>query len=465
MPPLSGSARPRPLRPLVLAGGLAAVSAVALLRAEQGWADQGLTATVDIAQRLEQTSSSDGDSDEGLRALTTLGFGLQSITRGQELTVSASTSLAYHFDPTPPQDSFDTESSALRFGYTARTRDAELALTGAYSQADIRDAVFALDTETDEIVVLSEGTRESLSFGADLDLWTTGPLGLELGASRRVLTYDSDDSSLNDSTVESLRAALVLRSMPNLTARFFVRHSSTDESGAGATDSESLSYGASAEYDIDRLTRVSASLSQQDTERTETDGDTSRTEGLGLSLGLTRALPDGSLSFSVSQSQSDNGTRHQIRFGRSLSLPRTTLSFSLGATRTEGFTTHALAGVELEHRIDRLGALSVALSQSATTNSDDDEAVATRLSVSYDHTLSPRAALSAGLALVQEDVLDSRDGDASSMRLNLSYSHAVGADWRLVSGYSFTRTREEGAEDEDSSRIHLGLQKSFAFRP
>lgn len=428
-------------------------------------ADPGLTMTLDLSQQLELSENPSNVSRDGLRAVTNLGFGLVSVTRSQQLRFQTSTGLSYNFDSAGSADGIEIESPAVSLGYNLISKNAELSLRGSYSEVDLQDAVFLVDPDTDEIEIATGGTRETIAVNTGLTLWRTGPANLELSHSYREVNYSgTSGATTNDSTTDSLRATVRLRFSPTVAGRVFATASTTDEEGRGAVDTDRASFGVGTDYQIDRLTSLSAQVSYQENRATDARG-TRVTDGLGFNVSATRSLKNGDLTFALSQSQTDNGARGQIRVGRSLSLHRTDLSFSLGATRTDGFSAQPLASFSLAHVLDKRSTFNMALSQTATTSTGDAEAVATRLSISYARSLSKVSSLTTGIQLVNQDLLGSTAGDETSARFNLTYNHAVGNDWGLVSGYSFTTTRRDGVPDEDTSRLFVGLQKSFSFRP
>ncbi|MCV3273811.1 hypothetical protein [Roseobacter sinensis] len=425
-------------------------------------ADPGLLMRFDLSQRLEHTSDDSNSADDGLESITRLGVTLQSLTSAQQLTFSTSAGLSYNFD-----NSGDTEidTPSLNLGYVRTSKNAEFTFNGSFREIDLEDSAFVVDPTTNEVVIDTGGTRTTTALSSGLTLGRSGPASLELGVSHREVDFsDTNDTSLNDSTTDAFNATARFRFSPQLTGRLFATSSETDEDGPGQEDTERQTIGVGADYQIDRLTNLSLGVSYEDNETIEDSGIT-RNSGLGLDLSATRAVTNGTYTLGVSQSQTDNGVRRQVRLGRTLEWRQTDISWSLGATKTEGFSTQPLLGLNIDQTIDKLSTISVSLSQSATTSSSDAESVATRLSINYFRELSKLSSLSSGIQLVDENVLNGTSSDESTVRFNVTYNHTLAQGWSLSSGYVFTTTRQDNTPDEDTSELFVSIQKSFSLRP
>ena len=425
---------------------------------------QGVTLNLDFGQRLESVSDDDSE-DDGVRTRTNLGFNLQSVTRSQTLTLAGQTGLVYNFSD--DTDGVDVESPRLALGYQRQSRNTAFRFGVSYREVDVDDSVFVVDPETEELDLVSgEGQRRTLSYNTSLSLGREGPLRSELSYSYTDVTYSgTTDPSLDDGVTQRVNARVNFRITPTLDTSVFASWRDTDEEEPGGTDTTTFSIGVGADYQVNARTLLIARLSYDDNESVR-DGEITRdTNGLGGSIGVSRAMPNGTLGFRISQAETVNGTRNQAQVSRQFELQRGELGFTLGATKTEGFSTQPLVNIVWTYGVDKFSNLTLNLGQSASTTSENVETVRTRLGIEYTRALTERSSLSSGLQFVDQDVLSDGGDDQSSIRLNVTYRHAVGDEWNLVSGVSYSTSRRDTREDEDSSTIFVGLEKSFSFRP
>ncbi|MGZ2260313.1 MtrB/PioB family outer membrane beta-barrel protein [Roseobacter sp. A03A-229] len=425
-----------------------------------GWAEEGLRATLGVSGRLESVNK-DGftteQDEEGTRFLTRLNFGLTSEARFQRLEFSAGTSLAQNFS----NGEFEGEDPTLRLNYNLENRGSVLTFGSSFQRRDVDQSNFDLE---DEDVEVGDGERTIRSFNTGLTIGRDGPVRFDLSQRYSRSTFsDTVDPDLSDSTRENYSARVTFRISPVLSTNIFATRDTVDRDNAGETDTEDDSFGVGASYEISPVLTVNGQVSYDSSESTSATSQDS--DGLGYRLDLSRALANGALTAGFTSTETINGTRYQIRAGRSLSLPRGSISFSLGATKLDGTSAEPLVNLGLDYALTDASQISVSLSQSSTVNQDDDESVRTRLGINYTHTLSEISSISAGAQLASSNDLSDGGIDRSSLSADLTYRRAVGGDWNMVTGYSYSTSRRDGQEDRNTSTVFLGLEKSFDFRP
>lgn len=421
----------------------------------------GLSASLKIGQRLESINRTGvtTTNDEGTRSLTTLSFGLQSVTRTQALSFNLSGALEKFLSKS---DSFEFEDPRASLRYTLENKNTALSINGSYSRADIEDSSFDENPLTPELDT-GTGDRETYSVSTNLTFGRDTRVTTSLGHSFARTKYSgTNNPNLNDSTRHSLSGRMTFELSSEASVNAFANWSKVDEDGPGANDTTTRRAGVGANYAITETTRVNGELSYSINDSTNSN----RTEGIGYALGISHDRPNGAVSAQFSENKAITGTRRELSFTRSLETARSALSLSLGVSKTDGFDIQPLVNLTWNYSIDQASSVRVTLSQKATANNNDNELVRSRLSVDYNRELTSLQSISAGLQLIDENFLGTgADVDERSLRVNLNHTYSLGDDWGLVSGYEFSSTRVNGQPDRDRSRIFVGLEKTFAFRP
>ncbi len=441
------------------------VSLIVIFGSASGVAAQdegGLNVTLDVIQRLENIEEDGftGTDGAGFRSLTTLGFGLSSVTRSQSLELALSSGLAVPFEG-DGDAAFEDNLAAVE--YSRSSRDSELTFGARYRRDSVDDLAFDASFEDDDIVT-GVGEREVLTLTS----------GLIVGREARVTgtfahTYETSDyfdtldPTLTDSETQVVDARVSFQLTRTLTVDVFGVWRDEDESGVDATDRVTTEIGTGASYRIDPVTILAGEISFSEE---ESDGATPLdTEGWNYALSATRERPNGEVFVEYIQEDALTGTRRQLIAGQDLTLQRGTVAYSLGVTETDGFDPQLLASLALAYDLDRNGTASIVLSQEGTVNGDDEEVVNSRLNISYVRELSSVSELAASFDLVDENVLDAAGDDERSFSFDVTYDYELTRDWGLTSGYEYTLVRLDGTEDRSRSTVFLGLQRSFAYRP
>jgi predicted porin len=423
----------------------------------------GTTVTFGIGQRLEyieEEGFSGASSDEGLRSLTSISFGIVSETRSQGLSFGVSTGVAQNLTN---GGSTEFESTRVSLDYRVSNRNTELTFGGFYLRDEVDDLAF--DTSlADDTINTGIGQREVFNLTTGLTVGRDGPITGTLTHVFEKSEYsDTTDPSLNDSHTQSVEGRLSFQLAPNLEAYVFGNWSDLDEQGLGSTDRETSRLGIGATYEVTPATTLTGEVAYSTEESRGAVVDQS--EGLNYAFSLAHARPNGEISVRFSEDDTLNGKRRQLMAGRSYVLRRGELSFSLGATKTDGFGAQPIASLSFNYEIDRNSDIEISLEQSAGIDSANSEVINTRLNVEYERSLTSLSQISAGLSLVEEDVLTAGGIDRRSIRFNVSHAYQLGGDWDLVSGFSHSSVREDAQPTRKRNTLFLGIQKSFSYRP
>lgn len=425
-------------------------------------ADGGLSTTLDISQRFEHIEEEGftGASDEGVRSLTTLSFGLSSETRTQSLAFGLSTGIAQNLTN---GGSTEFEGTQASLDYRISNRNTQLTIGAQYRRDETDDLAFDTSLEDDDITT-GEGQREVFTLTTGIEVGRDGPLrGTFTHVFEKSEFSDTLDPTLNDSHRQRVNARLEFDLATNLTASVFGSWSDLDEQGAGATDRKTSRIGIGAAYEITSATTLTGEIAYSEE---ESRGMTvAETDGLNYAFTLAHRRPNGQITIDFSEADTLNGKRRQATLGRSYDLRRGEFSFSLGATKTDGFGAQLLANLNLDYELDRNNRLSIGLSQTGDINDDNNEVLNTRLNMSYTRALSSLSEISANVAYIDENELGMGATDQNSIRFGLNHSYKLGQDWDLVSGYEYSSVRQDGVVDRDRSRLFVGVQKGFAWRP
>lgn len=454
-----GAAKKSKLRWLIAGPIFACPVALLAQEAETG----GATFTFEVGQRLEYVEEEGFTGvtrDEGMRSLTSLGFGISSETRNQALAFGVSTGVAQNLTNGGPTE---FESTRVSLDYRLSNRTAELTFGGFYVRDEVDDLAFdpSLDEDT---ITTGIGQREVFNLTTDLTVGRDGPVtGTLTHVFEKSEFSDTTDPSLNDSLTQRIEGRLGFRVAPNLETYIFGNLSKVDEQGLGATDRDTSRVGIGATYEATPATTLTAEIAYS---KEETGGAiVDATDGMNYAFSIAHERPNGEISVRFSEEDTFNGKRRELMVGRAYTLRRGELSFAVGATKTGGLGARPIGSLQFDYEIDRNSDIEISFEQSGGIDSANSEVVNTRLNMEYVRELTPQSQISAGLSLVDENVLAVGGIDRRSVRFDLSHAYQLGGDWDLVSGFSHSSVREDVLPIRKRNTLFIGIQKSFAYRP
>ena len=426
----------------------------------------GMQATFDITQRLEFSDNPglDADGDSDFYGRTVLGFGLQSITKVQSFAFNLGTDIEEFQDDN--DDDIDITNSFATLNYTRNTRNALFGLNLSYRESDTDSEFFDDDIDQDGgIITQDDGTLVSFGYGLRAAVGQEAPIGASFDWNYNELEYkDTSDPDLNDSTRNNFSGQVDFALSPRISTSLVGTYDDFDTEDPTGTDRESKGLGLDTSLEVSPILTADIGLSYDRIERT---GGTNRTdEGVSGSIGLTRALSNGSIGISYESDvfANDDGRRSFFSVSRDMELPRGALSFSLGATGSDALGTDPLVEADYRHDLPT-GLITLGLSQRVVVDEDDNEEINTSLRAAFDQEINAVSGYGINFAFFDRNVLDDAGDDGQRYDIGLTYRHELTRDWGLVSGISYTHTSEDNDDDRDRTTVFIGLQRSFDWTP
>jgi len=351
--------------------------------------------------------------------------------------------------------------------YTLEGADSLLDLSASLTEADVLDELF-LDTDGDllnDAVLSSVGTLQTRRYGIDLEFGRTAPIGAELSYTRRERDYSNTVSpDLFDSETDTVRATVNFRPRETLTFRTFVEQTRYDADDIIQTDRTTTSFGIGTTYEIDPIITFDGDISFREVEET-TVGGTTVTDGVGLDFTLTREMPNGTIALFGDRDVTTDTTRYQLGVRREMELPTGSLGYSLALSDSDTGDLVFLGSFDFLREMPN-GAFTLGLSQSATSNDDDEEVRRTTLSLGYDHELTPVSNIGFDLSVNRtDDVGNGAVTEGTNARLAVTYSQQLTEDWDWQLGYVARYTSQEGGSDANSNSVFATIGRSFSIRP
>ncbi|MFW2541566.1 hypothetical protein ACN2XU_02910 [Primorskyibacter sp. 2E107] len=430
---------PRPL----LAAGLALLgTALPLAAQERGeaggvWLRFGITQRIEATQNADLSLKSDGPT---FGAETGLAFSLSSETRSDYLGLTIGTALRHVSAPDPDDDvSFGIKAPRVELSYRRNGAGSQFQSRLSAQVEDIaylrgiaeflnEDGTLPEGIETvEDLINLDDrratGQRRTLAANSALRVGEGGPVeaGLRLTA-RHVDYFDTDPTLYFDSQRYALRGDVKLRLADNLTMTSQLGYAEYHEEGSALRETWDLGFG------------------------------------------LSHERPRGSLSFSVSASQVEEGTSYSLSSGWAPKLANGSLSFSLGASRSANGTDAVTGGVSYSRKLPR-GTLSAQLRRGLTSGTEDTEELFTLTSASYRHAFSPLTGMQFSLSY-----LDTKDLAAGARtnrgELGLGIQHRLSKEWAVNLGYRRVMLRETavGSGWAESDSVYVSMGRTFSHR-
>jgi len=418
--------------PALVLAGLGAV-AVPLWAQQTTNAPRGIQLRFGVALGLQSQSnrgldvSNPGGSSE---ASMDLSLGVLSETRTQRFSFDLGGTLRNISGPSSASSGFVTPSAAI--SYDRNSASARLSLSATMREAELGDNSFDFDTATSETTdftfVDGTATRRTTNLSARLDWRDDAPLGFGVFA------------RLNDNSYRGGTA--------------------TGIDGSSLNDSQRLTLGVSARFDINEATRLNTSLSYG---RFEENGVAGSRGTWTLNNDLTIDQRDGGMTFGFDITDTEDGTRVAADVGRSLEYPLGIVSGRLGITRGVSGDHFLTGGLRLTRALPR-GNLNFDLSRDITSGSlEDNEQVNTTLRVSYLHELSPVASLNLSANWAEADQT-STGIETSSASITATYRRELSPDWGMNVGLRH-RFQDDGRNGSArSNELFLNLRRDFLTR-
>jgi hypothetical protein len=452
------------VRRRLFGGVLVASCALGMVAQAQDRLPPGLAASFDVQQRLEYSDNPDLDANgaSDFFGRTVLGFGLDSIRTVDSFFLNLGTDIE---EGRADQDSINLTNTFGTLGYTRDTRNARAAFNLRYAEADASSNVSDEDFDLDgDVINQTDGTRRSLGYGLEGALGREAPIGASFRWNYNRIDYSgTSNTNQRDNDRDSFNGQVDFRISPLITTSLTMRYEDFNVRGDGV-DRETLGFGWSARLEASRTDVFNISLSYDTIERT--GAETATNEGLSGSVDWTREVPDGSLAMSYASnvSTNDDGRRSFLSASRTMVLPRGSLSLTLGLTGAEAIGRDPLVQANYSHTLPT-GQISLGLSQTVRTDTDNNEEISTSLSAGYSQQINSLSSLGINLSFFNRNELQENDNDGQRLDVSVSYRYALTRDWGVVSGVSHRFSTEDRGEDRSSNTVFVGLDRNFSWRP
>lgn len=431
--------------------GLCGAAIAALVAGHPALAQEetgGLQMSLGVTERLEATQG----AGQLTANTTSLSFGLSSETRTQLLQFNLSGALRFEQgDGAAEPDRFDNPS----FSALYRISNTNSALT---LQANAAKSALSQATPTaDDPDPQGTGTRLQHSAAALLELGVAAPLGLTLQAGRSGADYS--EAGETDSQTLSYSATAHLRFASGAEARVTALREDYSEGEALDLQRQTTDLSLGWTQPLSPVLTLDAAIGQQ---RVHTISPEDVTQGLSGRVGLSAELANGAASLSFDQSQEPGAARQTVTASRSFDLGTQSLSLSLGVTRQGNAAPVAIGNLRWAHD-GGVGAVSMDLGRSVTSGGLGVEVTTDRLALGLSREVGASGRLSLGLTAARID--DSSAPLVERTDLSASYSRDLGPDWQMSFGANMTRREQEGDASTTSRTIFLSLSRNFNLRP
>lgn len=404
-----------------------------------------------------------------------LGFGYRTTTGVSTFTLDGGATLRFADLPDRDYDP-DVDDIDLNLGYVRDGANARLTTEASYNRSEIAffDPLSRLDDDLDELegedlIQDNTGTRET--WGADIMLETglSDPLGFSLGYSNRTRNYiDTVDPDYYDSETNTYTAAARLILSPVATTTLTLTQEDYTNEDVEETDRTARTASLGLTYLVSPVLTFDGSLGYSEIETEENIGltdlrSTEKKDGLVGTLGLTRALPTGSIGVAFQQTVDEDGDRSTLRVTRAMELPNGSLQMSLGATKGEESDTGFVGDLAYVRDLPN-GNFRATLSQDIGTDDDEAEETRTRATLGLSHDLTALSSMDLSVNYIDISS-DGPEGDRSRGQFRAAYNHDLTSEWQLSGGYTYTRATEDTEDDATENAIFLTLKRSFQTRP
>lgn len=394
----------------------------------------GVTMTLGFSQRLEYDDNpplatiSPGGS---YLSTTRLTFALSSETATQKLVLNTGTALRWS-GGSGVSGGIKIDDPQFDLKYTLDVGSSALSVGANYRRSDIQFLRPLSDfTQPDGTIVLppdlndltGTGFRTDYGVNGALSWGSNGPFGVTLNLGLQGLEYDK---VTNPGLVDNQRqnAGMLLR----------MRLNDTTDATANLTFS-----------------------------RFEQDPGLTRAYTRGITVGLTRALPNGTLAGTIGTSNTNAGTRLNFDVNRVMTLPNGSLTAGLGVTRPAGGNFGATGRLNWQYALPN-GNLNAQLSRGVTVTNANTEQLQTVVAVRYSQSLTARDGLSLDVTYSLSDPSGTGNNVANTS-IGASYSRSLTPDWNMNFGYTHRVRDPEAAAGANSNNVFISLQRNFSIRP
>ncbi|MCK0140569.1 hypothetical protein [Aliiroseovarius sp. F47248L] len=432
---------------------------------------EGFALTLGIASTLRVNDNlSFSDPSPGTSTLwdNTVTFGLLSETGVARFTADLAGTIRTAALPGQSTDTtFDDPSIVL--GYQLESADSLLEAELAYQQVSLQfeDPLAGLDDliedglEADDLVP-TDGVRGTYSARVAFETGRTAPFGFGT-----VLEYDkteywdtTDPGNYDDETTAAEVFAR-LQFSPVMEGRIALDWEQYDAMDTVRTSRRTVGATASLTYEINAITRMTASLGYTEIEETNLIGTTLQ-DGVTGGLSVTRDFPTGNVTAEYSTGISTTGRRDTIELRGEFETPGGSITAGIGATRSNAGDVNMIGSLGYTNEL-AMGTVTAALERSYDTSDGGIENRSTTASLGFDTEVSPNASI--GFELDYAEVTDVvTDSTTAVSGFRATYTRDLTADWGLTAGYEYRKRKETGSTDRESNELFVTLEREFSIR-
>lgn len=396
---------------------------------------------------------------------TALGIDIRSDTPTDRLRLSFGGDLQYEDLATANEDNGFVDPY-VRFFYNSQGVDSELDFRARYTENDIVDSFF-VDTDGDLIedtILANQGTVERIDLDATYSFGIDAPFGMDLTIGHNERNYsDVLDPGLYDRSLDRVGAVARFRINPALTAELIARMTWYDAEDEDQTERETTDLGFGIDYEIRPDLVLNARLANTDIEETTVDG-VEDNNGLTAEISLDRELNNGTFGLFLNRYQYTETARSELGFIRAMDLAYGSLAYSLGVSWSDTGDTVLIGSLDYINELPT-GAFTASLSQTATTNVDDDEVERTILGIGYSHDINSVSGLDFGVDVAHvQDIGVGNTNDSTRVDYGVTYRHQLTQDWDWRLGYEGRYRRDTDGFSANSNAIFTSIGRSFSIR-
>jgi hypothetical protein len=458
---MGGTSRKRNKTGLIITAALTAVAGSAL--SQEG----GLNLAGYFSESLEVSDNPDFIADPTgttLRSVTSLGFGLDSVTAADALALDAG--ISYRFtlatsSETPPRQGFF--NPFVNLGYERNSASALLTFSARYSESDTGDLDFVVDPDSQDLVV-DQGTVARTTLGFGLETGIDGPFGLSIDAEygRRVY-FDTLSPDLTDDETLSFLGVARFAITPTTDANLIARYIQDRDFDGDDYRRTTTRLGAGFDHEFNETQRLGFDVTS-DVIDTSEGGTTESDEGYSFILGYEQDLQNGGFGIEVSSVLENVGSQNTVSFTRSLDLPDGGLFFLLGATNNEATDLNPVLQIDYTREL-RDAVITARARQSVNQSSTDNDEFLNRLfSVDYAQSINSVSGWQTTFSYNEAENL-SVGGVERQTNFTISYNRDLTEAWDVVGGYRYRDLQSTTEPDRSSNTFFLTLERDFAARP
>jgi len=445
-----------------------AIATVSLLSTNSNAQESGLgtpfVASLDLSTRVESDSNAGLDTVSAgttFEASQSLNFAISSETRVQKLSFNTGTTLKFVDSPGGGTSS-DLSDPTLRLSYSREGANSDVSAALSYRESDVNDAISAEDSTVDDVTV-DTGKLEVTTASVSLNFANNAPFRYSFSAAMTDRNYsDTTDPDLFDKSTETLSASAFFRISPVTEASAKVSRTATSSENPEQTEKETVSYSLGMSHEFRQGLTLNGELGYRTVDTTEFPLFTT-TEGTFGSLDIEQEVGNGKIFGGVDFDASDGDESVSLTFGRDIDLPDGSLSASLTIFNSDDDGTQYLGSLDYSRDMPT-GALTVGLTQSISTDEDDEDSKFSKLGLGYSQELNSVSRVGLALDLSQsQDIGTGASETKSRANLTATYSRSLTKDWDLSVGYKHRRYDVTGSDTAVSDSIFMTLSRNIAF--